>query len=832
MTAPHDPAVVAALVAEFEERLALDGRIALSSVARFGVRTRSPLMREVLAKAGQTGVLGRVIALSSEPDAYERGMELLERSIEQTGREGATEEIITLWAQLLLRTGRTEEVAELLADPDLLISDHHRWALRTDLANPFLLPRPSGDPDSAQVRWLETFNEVHVPHGLEPITVVDSPTQEAPYHRLTAPTTGSVDGELVSVVMSAFQPQRADLMLALRSVLEQTWRNLEVLVVDDASGPDSTALLEEAEALDDRIRVIRAPENQGTYAARNLALTLARGRWMTFHDSDDWAHPRRIELQVRQLEGEADLLANRTWTLRAFPDLTLTYPGYPAERLNASSLLFDIAEVTRLVGTFDAIRKSGDVELPLRLQAVRPHSVAEITDPSPLAITQLRTNSLSRGDSIPGWIRWDRLAYRDAYREWHRQIKVGRASPILPLPSGRRPFPLPHASWAPRRPTQPTPERWDVVVASDLRWKAAGVRRALGVARSLSQAGHRTAMAHAESTLPMSGALSTILPALSADLREGRMGLTDVHEPDDCSLLVITEPSGVLHLDAAVMRPHRVLVVADQAEPTGWTVPDVDRRVRELFGVDPTWGGPAAIHGSASDPSLVRRGVPANRWQDADLAVTTGVGWQRVGPAGSMRAHDRRLAGSPVRPFVALGHHLADSERRWPTTAEGIAAAYPDQLRVPDGRTSAVLPAEIHAWQGLGRAQQTVGADLRPPHWVSFAAKDMAPREFLSHLDVWVYVGEWDDVAELGLLEALAAGLPCVVGPGAAHLPPSGLLRTLTGEDSREAVEDLLSMPAAASATATLADLRQSAWGSTVASLLTEPASAPVITVP
>ncbi|MGE5320848.1 MAG: glycosyltransferase family 2 protein [Hyphomicrobiaceae bacterium] len=105
----------------------------------------------------------------------------------------------------------------------------------------------------------------------------------------------------VSVVMAAYNAQ-AYLAEALESVLGQTLRDFELLVVDDASTDGTPALIERYASRDHRIRVFRLPRNAGTAHAKNVALQHARAPYVAICDDDDRQLPERLTSQVAYLE--------------------------------------------------------------------------------------------------------------------------------------------------------------------------------------------------------------------------------------------------------------------------------------------------------------------------------------------------------------------------------------------------------------------------------------------------------------------------------------------------------------------------------------------------
>jgi glycosyltransferase involved in cell wall biosynthesis len=111
---------------------------------------------------------------------------------------------------------------------------------------------------------------------------------------------GEVSGPLVSVVIPAFNSERF-LARTLVSVSRQTYRALEIIVVDDGSLDGTAGIVSRQAAIDPRVRLIRQ-ENAGVAAARNRGIAESSGCFVAPLDADDLWHPQKIELQLRRFE--------------------------------------------------------------------------------------------------------------------------------------------------------------------------------------------------------------------------------------------------------------------------------------------------------------------------------------------------------------------------------------------------------------------------------------------------------------------------------------------------------------------------------------------------
>jgi len=105
----------------------------------------------------------------------------------------------------------------------------------------------------------------------------------------------------VSVIIPTYN--RAHLIgRAIQSVLNQTYQDFEVIVVDDGSTDNTEEVIKEFQRKDERIKYIKHEKNKGGSAARNTGIKAARGKYIAFQDSDDEWLPEKLEKQMQVFE--------------------------------------------------------------------------------------------------------------------------------------------------------------------------------------------------------------------------------------------------------------------------------------------------------------------------------------------------------------------------------------------------------------------------------------------------------------------------------------------------------------------------------------------------
>ncbi len=107
----------------------------------------------------------------------------------------------------------------------------------------------------------------------------------------------------VSVIIPAYNAEKF-LSDAVASVVLQTFKDWECIIVDDGSTDNTLSLAKEWEKFDKRIKVLKLDKNTGLPRARNSGASVARGKYLAFLDADDIWHPYKLALSLKYLEGE------------------------------------------------------------------------------------------------------------------------------------------------------------------------------------------------------------------------------------------------------------------------------------------------------------------------------------------------------------------------------------------------------------------------------------------------------------------------------------------------------------------------------------------------
>jgi glycosyltransferase involved in cell wall biosynthesis len=253
---------------------------------------------------------------------------------------------------------------------------------------------------------------------------------------------GSRDHPLVTVIMTTWNAART-VAFAAESVLRQSCGNVELIIVDDASSDDTGRILKALEAADSRIRVLFNERNHGTYFSKNRAIEMARGEFITCHDSDDWMHPQHIEKHLAAAQG--GVVASVSKWIRMDPSgRVVVRRGGTYLHENPASTFFHRSVVSR-VGYFDSVRAAADSEFAARIRAnYGPAAVAELD--LPLAIGLQHEASLTAA----GATAFDehrhsavRLRYCEAWLRWHIDCLRDRRPLYLPFPQTERAFEAP-----------------------------------------------------------------------------------------------------------------------------------------------------------------------------------------------------------------------------------------------------------------------------------------------------------------------------------------------------------------------------------------------------
>lgn len=136
--------------------------------------------------------------------------------------------------------------------------------------------------------------------------------------------------EKISVIMCSFNDELS-IDKSIQSIRNQTYDNLEILVLDDGSSDNTYNLLKSMEAKDSRLKIFKNEKNIGLTKSLNLLINNSSANLIARHDADDESHPQRFEYQIDAIKNHnLDFCTTRSLkmrTLRKIPNLSYYAPS-------------------------------------------------------------------------------------------------------------------------------------------------------------------------------------------------------------------------------------------------------------------------------------------------------------------------------------------------------------------------------------------------------------------------------------------------------------------------------------------------------------------------
>ena len=172
---------------------------------------------------------------------------------------------------------------------------------------------------------------------------------------LSASCWGGIKGMLISVIMPVYGVEKY-IKDAIESVLNQTYKNFELIIVDDNTKDKSITIANHYASRDHRLKIYKTPENVGLAKARNFGMQYIKGKYILFMDSDDTIPPETLDKYVGCAEkfspdfiiaGYTDLFLTQKEKLKSSATTLIPLKVYENNRIKEMFAYFDLITVAR-----------------------------------------------------------------------------------------------------------------------------------------------------------------------------------------------------------------------------------------------------------------------------------------------------------------------------------------------------------------------------------------------------------------------------------------------------------------------------------------------------
>jgi glycosyltransferase involved in cell wall biosynthesis len=554
----------------------------------------------------------------------------------------------------------------------------------------------------------------------------------------------------VSILMPVFNAENY-IETSVLSMLSQTWRNIEIIAVEDCGTDSSWDKLQYLAKQDSRLKIYRNSFNMGAYPTRNRALSLSTGDYITVHDSDDWSHPQIIEVQLTHMLKNPHLKATFTFMTRVYDNmmfmlrpqrgnLNYVHRSYP-------SLLMKKEDISHL-GEWDAVTANADDELVQRIRELwGPDAIQDVISDTPLSFFLVHPNSLTqqKGTSLNTLAFGIRHEYSRQAKYWRENKEKAGTALRITRRDMKDPFPIP-LGLAPKN--WKVNSHYDIVFISDLSLLGGTRRCNEAYIKAAVDMGLRIALFH----WPRFDLKKQEIADVYTDASYSP--LVDFIVPEDnvtAELLIIHHPPIIKYqLDSLPsINCKKLGVLVNQLpmqfhtqRPCYYDGPEIEHFLKEKFNVNPVWlsispvvsrklneiGGFTQISNEIWYPPYIGN-IPKNL-----PPLPEGVG---------------------RRSKLVLGRHSRDHYTKWPEIHEDLLTAYCCREK----------NITVRIMGGVENPRKILGEI--PPNWADIPFDFMSVPDFIKGLDFFLHFTHSDYIEEFGrnIMEAMALGKVVLLPP-------------------------------------------------------------------
>lgn len=612
---------------------------------------------------------------------------------------------------------------------------------------------------STPSKWLEYTNRYLSSFNIEPITLNDK--ADCLYSRIECKTPRIINnGPKISVIMPAFNAEK-HIEFAARSILNQTWRNIELIIINDCSDDNTLLIAKKLEQEDSRVIILDNKHNVGPYVSKNYALKIVSGDYVTGHDSDDWAHPERLERHINFM------LANKI-NVSISSMVRITEDGVYSRISNIGknckdgvvsgafiSCMFEKKFLQEIFGFWDEVKFAGDSELIRRVEnyikmpITRHFSIGMICLDSPHGLT----NDPLHGYSPSKGLSKSRKEYLKNFSEWHN--KIDKNTCFLEFPQFTDHIAKPASISVNNQAIKSNllehqqsgkftqNLECDICIVTDLRFKGGNASSTIDEIRYFKSIGKRVKLVHCPTILSQGKDISDRYCEYADDcisfysFEKIKTHILIVRHP-----LVITSKKFNFISKKIIAENLAVVINNSELRSNGdlvYNVCDVISAVssfkcgsKKVFPLGP-----------AIRKELIKNSTLKN------LFLST-LDWTPTFDSSSFSFNEKLEFKSPIR----IGRHGRDGNEKWLENDTDLLKVYPVNKNY-----------KISILGGADCVKKRLG--YLPNNWEVLPFGSKPPQKYLELLDVFVYYPNSGLNEAFGrtIVEALFSGVPCILPP-------------------------------------------------------------------